>query len=577
MTQSGPQGVTSTRQNIRMEEEWPVRLPAATGISGHVVSFPAAALSNMGIGTDMLKGQSVFVLEKTAGGNPIAGYRFMVSENDTNTITLEECIYGTNKPSYIPTSAVGDWARIGVTTYGIIPGQVSQATVSADYEDPACERMWGVIDEADLPEGVRNISEEWAHGSRSMPRRHMAVFNQTDYALSYSMSVVDLREWTTLFNSTIDVASKLDAGPEDITLNVYPGDNEVTVANGATFSVGDYVSIGDHTGYAVGTDWYTTSTNTEIRKVVAVNGNVLVLDRPLKRIHLAANVVEVVREVHSDTYGHTGSDWDTDDQFIYHHLYIDDDIRPTTFTHMVVKKGEYDGTTVQDWILAYTGAQWSGLDMTSGTADQMMVDFKGACTGALLDPLDKDGSAIAAPTLDDEAYWNLDENPYPPMHWSQATVTAQINDGVTVELPFMEDMKVSVSRDLEAHHMHSVQLNSHRYSDGLKFGRDPIHFPGRVNFTTTLNIPLHNKRWSEALRDMHSVDVTASYVRNIGTVAAGTTVNSTMVLHVEDIRLSEAPLKLPSEAVEVQALQGLPGNVYIVMADKTPYYPCSFT
>lgn len=573
MTQSGPQSVVGTRQNIRMEEEWPLRLPAPTAISGNTITFAAAGLSNMGIGTDMLKGQTLFVLEKTGGGSPVAGMRLKIAGNTTNVITLEQHIEGTYKKSDIPTSVFGDWARCGFTTYGIIPGELSQATVDANYGDPSCVLMWGVIDEADLPEAVKDLTEQYAHGSRNMPGRHQVVYNRDDHPLSYSTSVIDGRHWQSFFNDSYEVPSKFDTENQSLSLDIYPGDNQVTVAAAGTFAAGDYIMVGDDSGYSIGTDWASGSTvqDQEIRKITDVTGTVLTVDRPFRRFHDASSVDQNVREVHADCYGVTGTAYDSDDQFIYHHMEVGNSIRPTTFTHMVVKKGEHDNVTVQDWLLAYRGCQWSSLSLKSTTSQELMADWSGGCVTADLDPVDKDGASITAPTLDDEAFYDITGAPQAPVHWSQSIVSVNVNGAGYVEIPTVEDISFTITKVFDARYSHSYNTY------GLPSGRKPQHYIGRVNYDLSFVVPLHNKVWSQALRDMDYVDFKTVYTVPIGTeTGTGNTVSSTWTIIAEDQRIKEAGLKLPSEAVEAQTILGPPKVVKIIIKDKTPYYPLAF-
>jgi len=361
MGQFGPKHVVSTRQRATLEKEWPIRLPAATAISGNVITVGqlagAGALYTMGIDENALKGQKLFVLEKAAGGNPVAGRTVMVVGNTSNagavndTITVDEIFEGANIYGDWPVSVLADWARIGVTTYGVPPGAWSHTVVNANYEDAALDKMWGIVDDADLPDVVHAGEGKYAHGSIQMPNYHQFIFNTDEHPVNMTQSAISARHWSNMFGKVIDKASKFGAGVQDITLDVLPGDNQVQMAAAGVIVANDYVQIGDN----VNLD------NTEIRQVTDNTAGLLTLDRPLCFFHDASDEDETVKEVHAECY-----DAFVTAEGITHVMSAVNGIAPSICIG-VEKKGEHDGVTVEDWYTVYPGARFNELSIDSNT------------------------------------------------------------------------------------------------------------------------------------------------------------------------------------------------------------------
>ena len=553
MSQTGPKHVTSTRQNIRIEREYPVRLTPATGVVANVVTLTDVAgegcLYHMGIDTDGLKGQMLIILEKTAGSSPIAGRTVMITGNTslgggTDTITIDEIAQGTNIYTSWPTYAVADWDRLAVTSYGVRPGAWSHNNINPDYGDASLERMWGIIDQADLPDEVHELEELYAHGSTNMPNRHVVVFNNDTHPVNMNLSAVYGRDISHFFGCVVDHASALTLNL-DIVLDAHPGDNQVTLSGVVGIAVGGYIEIGV---VANGTN--------EIRQITDVTGVVVTLDRPLCHFHDASDATEVVQLVTPTCY----------DAFVtaegVTHTMTVAETNPTV-SFGVHKKGEYDGTTVNDWYLVYLGNRFTELNFESTTSKEMTLGITGVGHNAVLDPTALDGvTAIVPPTLDDSPYWSdpaTRDTAKKPVHFSRSTITVG-----GIEFPTMENYSVGITRTTEEKYVHAYS----EANDGLKFGRKPLSYGGRVNYTHSFSLPLHKKRFYDLLQSREIIDSASSVFE----IVRSTAFTETWTLSLDDIPVVTAGVQLPNTPTESQEITGPPESVSLAIFDKEPYY-----
>jgi hypothetical protein len=564
MSTTGSKNYLGTRNDVAIEEEWVIPLPAEVTIVGNLITFAATALSNPGITTNMLAGQELWVLDNDAHTTLWKGVKLNVESNTTNTITLRETVEGVNLDAEFAGlgTDLGDAVaeRMVVTQRGIRPGLVDitmytfqgalGATGTGDYERYVLDEMFGIIDQTGLPDPVHDMEEKYAHGSASMPERHVEIYNRTSYdATTWPLSVVWGRYLTNCFGYVRDNASAfVGAGfDQEITADVYPGEQVVKCAATAALTVNDYVELGDHNGVAL------AGTDSEIRKVINIpDATHFVVDKPFRRLHVAAanmNATEVDPNCYERVFANAA--------YVQHTLDTVDSLPYSTIG--VVKHGEHDDITVQDWKALYLGHVFPEATFASATNKELTIDMKSAGLYADLDP-----TSYTPATLDRTYLTDSSGNALQPLHFSRAYVT--IND---VRWHQAEEMNIGITRQLDTKWTHSYHESAAgTEADGLKGGHNPHeHIIGRANYTLNFMMPLSSKRLWNLLkaRTKFSVGFVFEMLRS-------TTFTETWTFTAGDCAPTEASTQLPNEPTESQNIVAPPATLSLVIKDKTPHF-----
>ncbi len=565
MSTTGDKAYAGTRNDIVMEEEWSIPLPAITGVVGNVISFAANALSNPGITVNMLAGQQVLVLDDFAHATVWKGVKLNIVSNTANTITVRESVEGTSIDAafVVLGTDLGDVTdRLAVTQQGIRPGLVDitmydylgalGATGTGDFERITLDKMWGVIDQSTLPDPVHELEELWTHGSSSMPERFLEVYNRTTYdAVTWPMSVIWGRYMFQAMGYVRDNASAFGTATDPITADVYPGERVVEIADAADLLVGDYIELGNHNDVAL------AGTDSEIREIInipvtGVGPDYIVVDRPFRHLHAVAAGM-VVSEVDPNCYERAFASA----EYIQHTLDTVDSI--PYYCIGVTKHGEHDDITVQDWKAIYLGHVFPEISFSTTTNKELMVDMKSAGLYADFDP-----SGYTPASVLDTFLTNSGGVPLQPLHFSRSYM---LIDTVRWHLP--EELNWSLTRTLKTFYTHTfIEKSAGTEGDGLKGGHEPMfHATGRTNYDQSFMMPLTSKRLRDLIRARTKFDVAIGFE-----MLRSSTFTETWVFSLGSIAPKEGGTQLPNEATESQNVSGPPKSMGLVIKDKTQFY-----
>ena len=551
MTQTFNKVYQPTRNQVMIEEEYSIPLPAIVSVADNVITFAAAALSNMGITVDMLAGQDIIILDNDNSSSTWAGTKLKVVSNTTNTITVEEVLVATTMTKWpsLPTAAfpyLAHFEPLAVTTRGIRPGAISNlfvnylhaAGAATDFVTHGVTELFGIIDSGSLPDPKNEIAEMFGIGSDNLPRRHVQVHNKTTYDGSWPISAIIGKRLLSIFGSVAEVANTLTNPQVTDLFDLIPGEQVMHLdAAGAPYAAGAYVQIG-------------VTTAAEIRKIVAKPATTYItLDKPLRKFHAIGTAVSIVDAQCYDAA--------TTAKYITHTLSVAHSV--PTYTIGVNKKGETDDVAVENWFLEYTGHSFSDGSFKTSTASELKIDLKSKGLGAKRD-------AIACPVIDTTLF-SVSSVKKKPVHFSRAYVQF---DGVKWNMT--EEYDLSLTREMDTKHAIAYAEKAvGTEADGLTFGQNPwANFTGRVTFKASFSVPLHNKQLWDIVRARSKVDVVTYF--NVPRALTGGTFYEEWTFTVPNVYLEEGPLELPSGASEVQTISGPPDNLTLVVKDKIPYY-----
>jgi len=565
MSTTGSKNYQGTRNDVVIEEEWVIPLPAFTGIVGNVITYAATALSNPGITVNMLAGQEIWVVDDFAHSTVWKGVHLNVVSNTANTITLRETVEGTSIEAEFAGlgTDLGDVVdRMVVTQRGIRPGLVDitmytylgvlGATGTGDFERYALDEMFGIIDQVGLPDPVHDLEERYAHSSSDMPGRHVGIYNRTTYdGTTWPISAVWGRWLTAGFGYVRDNASAFAGTPFDqaITADVYPGDSVIEVAANTNLTLNDYIELGNHNGVAL------AGTDSEIRKVIAIEGAApyyLVVDRPFRRLH-AVGATQNATEIHADSFERVYAAIN----YVLHTLVTTDSV--PYYTIGVVKHGEHDDITVQDWKAMYLGHAFPEISFSTSTNKELTIDMKSTGLYADLDP-----TLYTPASVDETFFTDSTGNTLQPIHFSRSYMTI-----AGVRWAQAEEMNCGVTRAIDTKYAHSFnEKSAGSEADGLVGGHEPqIHITGRVNNTQNFLMPLASKKLWNLLRARTRFDVVWYFE-----MLRSTTFTETWTFTLTRIPPVEGGTELPSEPTESQNMTGPPKTIGLAIQDKTPYY-----
>jgi len=560
MSQTGPKNYLGTRNDIAIEEEWVIPLPAIVSVSGSTITFAANSLSNPGITVNMLSGQEIWVLDDFAHSTVWKGVVLHVVSNTTNTITVEEVVEGTNiwtEFSGLGTDLGDVTDRLVVTQRGIRPGAVDitmydylgalGATGSGDFTRHDVSTMFGVIDQADLPDPVHDLEEKYAHGSSNMPRRHRAVYNRTSYGTSWPLSTVWGKYFFSVFGQTVDEASAFDTATDAITADVYPGEYVVEVADSSDFTVNDYIELGNHNDVPL------AGTDSEIRKIVNLPAaGYIVVDKPFRRLHAVAAGM-AISEVDSTCYNMNYESAN----YIQHALSVAPALCYNTLA--VTKKGIFDDITVNDWKMLYLGHVFNEVTFSTATNKELTSDMSSTGMNAKLDETGYTPATLSRTYLVDSS-----GNALEPIHFSRGYVTIS-----GVRWHQCEDFEIGLSRTIDPKWAHAYfEKSAGTVADGLEGGRKAQRIPvGRASITHNFIMPLHNKQLWTLLNQRTNFTTTAVFE-----MLRSTTFTETWTFTMTNMAPTEGGTQLPNEPTESQNVAGPPENLGLTIKDKTPYY-----
>lgn len=577
MSQTGMSNILGTRQELRCDEEFVIPIPLLTAVSGRTLTVDNATsgqggLYEMGITTNMLAGQEIWVLD-THAGSTLAGSVFHVVSNTsllagTDTITLEEIVEGTSRWAEIPAS-LATTDRLVVSMRGIRPGRPDitvltatnaagtllgfhpTATAAGHFERGNLATMFGVVDDSDLPDPVHDVEELFSHSSSSLPRRHVAVYNATNYDNSWPFSCVWGRYLYGVMGKVVDNASAFAAVPfsQALLTNAYPGEYVIEVGALTNLTIGDYIEIGNHGGVAL------TGTNSEIRKVVnfaqmSALHIFVSLDKPLRRLHV---VGDTATEIHANCFERAF----TTANYVKHTLSVDNVMPYHTFG--VKKKGLFDDVTMQDWTLTYPGHVFTDFSWKTEPEKTVSIDLSSKGLYAELDEPGYVMSAISRTYMYDASGTALQSVHFNRGYITIAGVRWHQNEGLTIGL----------TRNAEQKRTHTyIEKSAGVQGDGLKGGREPwLSVPNRVNMTLAMTLPLHNKQLWNLIRQRSKFDVIQVFE-----MQRSSAFTESWTWTISNCEISEGKVRLPSTATENQELSTLPDNVGLAIQDKTPYY-----
>ena len=567
------------RQDIACVEEPTVILPVITSVATNTITFAASYLINMGITANMLSGQEIWVLGSTIDQARAVGLRnsgaiLHVQSNTATTIVCEEILTSTGrctqlKSDLLGTASLATSDRICVTTRNIIPGTILMKFITITgtvdiavlpaaqvYDDYATDTMMGVIDSATLPDPVRSIEEKFAHGSANLPMRHNYVDNRVSYETSWPVSTIWGKYLFDTWGWVADKASALHASPGNVSpsVDLYPGEMHIKVV-GTLLVAGSFVEIAN-----------AARDDGEIRMVVSSSATDITLDKPLRRYHsiLDVKLNRILDDCTERAFSSAAG--------VTHTIRRNPSI--PFHTIRVKKKGMMDDITLNDLNWFYTGHVFPEVTLSSTTNKELTMDMKSIGMGSRENPNywnpNKGGGAgydvFIPPTLSRTYLYDSTGVPLKPVHFSRSYMTI---DGARWHQA--EDIELSITREGAApQYAHTfIERTAGTAGDGIIGGNDPINvLAGRLGMKYNFTMPLHNDTLWNLVKNKTAIG-TATWVFEM---LRSTTFTETWTITLTDIPVQEGKLSLPAEPTESQNVLGPPGNVYMTILDKTPYY-----